>query len=75
IELWNGLDVNVGLIIACLPTLRPYFSHWRKLRLSRPPNGVDPKKRSGDCSEVSEMPGQDHPHTKDQTEGGIHGPA
>ncbi|KAL6361027.1 hypothetical protein LRP88_04489 [Fusarium phalaenopsidis] len=25
IVLWSSLDVNVGLVIACLPSLRPYF--------------------------------------------------
>ncbi|KAJ4206934.1 hypothetical protein NW759_014124 [Fusarium solani] len=25
IILWSSLDVNVGLVIACLPSLRPYF--------------------------------------------------
>jgi hypothetical protein len=23
--LWSALDVNIGLVIACLPSLRPYF--------------------------------------------------
>ncbi|KAM0211897.1 hypothetical protein ACHAQI_005050 [Fusarium lateritium] len=25
IILWSSLDVNIGLVIACLPSLRPYF--------------------------------------------------
>ncbi|KAK1689356.1 hypothetical protein BDP55DRAFT_652967 [Colletotrichum godetiae] len=30
IELWSALDLQVGLVIACLPTLRPYLSYnWR----------------------------------------------
>ncbi|KAG9500555.1 hypothetical protein J7337_009036 [Fusarium musae] len=23
--LWSALDVNIGLVVACLPSLRPYF--------------------------------------------------
>ncbi|KAK1488492.1 hypothetical protein CABS01_02122 [Colletotrichum abscissum] len=30
IELWSAIDLQVGLIIACLPPLRPYLSYdWR----------------------------------------------
>nr|XP_036577430.1 uncharacterized protein CTRU02_12663 [Colletotrichum truncatum]KAF6784401.1 hypothetical protein CTRU02_12663 [Colletotrichum truncatum] len=58
IQLWSGLDVNVGLIIACLPTLRPYLSHARKARLSQSSNGADISKRSAGCSEVSGTPRQ-----------------
>ncbi|KAK1995864.1 hypothetical protein LX36DRAFT_138931 [Colletotrichum falcatum] len=30
IELWSALDMNIGLVIACLPPLRPYLSYgWR----------------------------------------------
>ncbi|KAH7157306.1 hypothetical protein B0J13DRAFT_581522 [Dactylonectria estremocensis] len=25
VELWSALDCNIGLVIACLPSLRPYF--------------------------------------------------
>ncbi|KAH6880690.1 hypothetical protein B0T10DRAFT_540223 [Thelonectria olida] len=25
VELWTALDYNIGLVIACLPSLRPYF--------------------------------------------------
>lgn len=27
--LWYTLDGNIGLIIACLPALRPYLRYWR----------------------------------------------
>lgn len=28
--LWSALDVNMGLVIACLPSLRPYFGSRNK---------------------------------------------
>ncbi|KAF4993239.1 hypothetical protein FGRMN_6603 [Fusarium graminum] len=30
IILWSALDVNIGLVIACLPSLRPYFGSRSK---------------------------------------------
>ncbi|RGP77778.1 hypothetical protein FLONG3_4072 [Fusarium longipes] len=30
IVLWSALDVNMGLVIACLPSLRPYFGSREK---------------------------------------------
>ncbi|KAK1965203.1 hypothetical protein LY78DRAFT_658534 [Colletotrichum sublineola] len=29
VELWSGLDVNIGLLVASLPSLRPYFRSKR----------------------------------------------
>jgi len=34
-ELWSSLDANIGVIVACLPSLRPYL---RKSNLSSPIN-------------------------------------
>jgi hypothetical protein len=28
--LWSALDVNIGLVVACLPSLRPYFGSRTK---------------------------------------------
>ncbi|RKL38664.1 hypothetical protein BFJ70_g6299 [Fusarium oxysporum] len=30
IVLWSALDVNIGLVVACLPSLRPYFGSRTK---------------------------------------------
>ncbi|KAI7763599.1 hypothetical protein LZL87_010654 [Fusarium oxysporum] len=30
IVLWSALDVNIGLVVACLPSLRPYFGSRAK---------------------------------------------
>lgn len=45
VELWNVLDVNIGLIIACMPTLRPYLSHAGKMYATRSTNQT--------CSQIS----------------------
>ncbi|KAF5253534.1 hypothetical protein FANTH_1605 [Fusarium anthophilum] len=49
IVLWSALDVNIGLVVACLPSLRPYFgSRTQSPEQSRERNGWDSaKKHSG----------------------------
>ncbi|CAG7563424.1 unnamed protein product [Fusarium equiseti] len=36
IVLWSALDVDIGLVIACLPSLRPYFGSRHKSENSSP---------------------------------------
>ncbi|KAF5548848.1 integral membrane protein [Fusarium mexicanum] len=47
--LWSALDVNIGLVVACLPSLRPYFgSRTKSQEQSRESNSWDStKKHSG----------------------------
>ncbi|KAF5020574.1 hypothetical protein F66182_7406 [Fusarium sp. NRRL 66182] len=49
IVLWSGLDVNIGLVVACLPSLRPYFgSRTKSEEPSRESqSGLSSGKRSG----------------------------
>ncbi|KAF5594292.1 integral membrane protein [Fusarium pseudocircinatum] len=49
IVLWSALDVNIGLVVACLPSLRPYFgSRTKSQEQSRESNSWDStKKHSG----------------------------
>ncbi|KAK1574464.1 uncharacterized protein LY79DRAFT_523820 [Colletotrichum navitas] len=47
IELWSALDVNIGLVIACLPPLRPYLSYSWGTRSSRSSTETTPKEIGG----------------------------
>ncbi|CCT70724.1 related to integral membrane protein [Fusarium fujikuroi IMI 58289] len=49
IVLWSTLDVNIGLVVACLPSLRPYFgSRTMSQEQSRESNSWDSsRKHSG----------------------------
>ncbi|KAK1590254.1 uncharacterized protein LY79DRAFT_633082 [Colletotrichum navitas] len=43
VELWSDLDVNVGLLVASLPSLRPYFRSTRGAACSGKSNGYNYK--------------------------------
>ncbi|KAK2053956.1 hypothetical protein LY76DRAFT_597388 [Colletotrichum caudatum] len=47
IELWSILDVNIGLVIACLPPLRPYLSYNWKTKSLLPSAQTTPKEGRG----------------------------
>ncbi|KAF5684766.1 integral membrane protein [Fusarium denticulatum] len=49
IVLWSALDVNIGLVVACLPSLRPYFgARTKSQEHSRESNSWDSsRKHSG----------------------------
>ncbi|EFQ32517.1 uncharacterized protein GLRG_07787 [Colletotrichum graminicola M1.001] len=47
IELWSALDVNIGLVIACLPPLRPYLSYSWGTRSSHSSTQTTPKEPGG----------------------------
>ncbi|KAK2016787.1 hypothetical protein LZ32DRAFT_601180 [Colletotrichum eremochloae] len=70
IELWSGLDMNIGLVIACLPPLRPYLSYDWKLRPSR--SSAQTPKESVGRSGLSEttlrhgQPALQHEHSGDK---------
>ncbi|KAK1970955.1 hypothetical protein LY78DRAFT_184480 [Colletotrichum sublineola] len=70
IELWSGLDMNIGLVIACLPPLRPYLSYDWRLRPSR--SSAQTPKKSGGRSGLSEttlrhgQPALQHEHSGDK---------
>lgn len=70
---WSSLDLYVGLVIACLPSLRPYLrSRGTSYRPSSSYNNKKSKStRSGKCSEVG-LTGVIL--TKDQELGSIHEP-
>ncbi|KZL68699.1 hypothetical protein CT0861_03844 [Colletotrichum tofieldiae] len=60
IELWSALDLQIGLVIACIPPLRPYLSYEWKIRPFRSPNQAP--KGSGNRPELSGFTQQsDHP--------------
>ncbi|CCF32325.1 hypothetical protein CH063_04736, partial [Colletotrichum higginsianum] len=65
IELWSILDLQTGLVIACIPPLRPYLSHtwtmWPFRLANRTP------KESGNRSELSEVP-QHHDQSRPRRE-------
>ncbi|TQN67215.1 hypothetical protein CSHISOI_08215 [Colletotrichum shisoi] len=41
VELWSELDVNIGLLVASLPSLRPYFRSSRGVGYSDKSNGYN----------------------------------
>ncbi|KAF9872750.1 hypothetical protein CkaCkLH20_09613 [Colletotrichum karsti] len=43
VELWSELDVNIGLLVASLPSLRPYFRSNRRAGYSDKSNGYNYK--------------------------------
>ncbi|KAM6510371.1 hypothetical protein FSOLCH5_010811 [Fusarium solani] len=55
IELWSALDAYIGLVVACLPSLRPYFrrsfgassdySYGKSTRPARPAPARRPSQR------------------------------
>ncbi|OHW93478.1 hypothetical protein CSPAE12_07916 [Colletotrichum incanum] len=52
LELWSALDLQIGLVIACIPPLRPYLSYKWKIWPFRSANQAP--KESGNRSELSE---------------------
>ena len=59
IGLWEALDANIGLIVACLPSLRPYF-HGKMRSLSSDNLDIEQGKlsnpESGKASQLGRYP-------------------
>ncbi|KAH7154307.1 hypothetical protein DER46DRAFT_702914 [Fusarium sp. MPI-SDFR-AT-0072] len=53
VELWSFIDACIGLIIACLPSLRPFFNWREKIQYYGQSSGQDSK---GDSSHNSRRP-------------------
>ncbi|KAK2674703.1 hypothetical protein RAB80_009687 [Fusarium oxysporum f. sp. vasinfectum] len=53
VELWSFIDACIGLIIACLPSLRPFFNWREKIQYYGQSSGQDSK---GDSSQNSRRP-------------------
>lgn len=58
-ELWSELDVNIGLLVASLPSLRPYFRSSRRAGYSDKSNGYNYKSTVKTPMRASEMTGFD----------------
>ncbi|KAF0328957.1 hypothetical protein CGCF415_v013808 [Colletotrichum fructicola] len=59
VELWSELDVNIGLLVASLPSLRPYFRSSRRAGYSDKSNGYNYKSTVKTPMRASEMTGFD----------------
>ncbi|KAK1623505.1 hypothetical protein BDP81DRAFT_503071 [Colletotrichum phormii] len=59
IELWSALDLQVGLMIACLPTLRPYLSYnwgiWPFRSATQTPKSSSNRTELSELSELSQQ--------------------
>ncbi|TQN68167.1 hypothetical protein CSHISOI_07300, partial [Colletotrichum shisoi] len=64
-KLWSILDLQTGLVIACIPPLRPYLSHTRTMWPFRLANKTP--KESENRSELSEVP-QHHDRSRPRRE-------
>ncbi|RYO84349.1 hypothetical protein DL766_002692 [Monosporascus sp. MC13-8B] len=70
ISAWNALDANIGLVVACLPSLRPYFRRNFKAsygyKYDKPCSTGSPTVRRPDQSEfkgIGHVPS--HPNSED----------